>query len=122
MPTLVAFVTALVLHLTLGWAWTVVGGVVGGWLAVRRGWLVGLLGVGFGWLVLLAYAHVVAFGPVRVMTDTMAGIIAGGGNLPGAALVALTLFIGLLLGGLGGGIGSQLARLTGRSTAAAGRS
>lgn len=118
MSLLVAFALSLALHLTLGWAWTVLAGVAGGWLARRRGWLVGLVGVGGAWLALVGYSFLVAPMPTRAMAGAMGGIM---GNLPGWAVVALTLLIGLVLGGLGGGIGSLLPGRRRRTRTAARR-
>lgn len=111
MRILVIFTLSLVLHVTLGWAWTLAAGIVGGFWAGRRGWLVGLLGVGLGWGALVGYNAVVAAEPVRRMLTTMGGII---GNMPGFVVVVATLLIGAVLGALGGVIGSQL-RLLARS-------
>ena len=98
-------VLSIILHLLLGWAWTLLAGIVGGFWAVRRGWLVGTFGVGLAWAALIGYNFAVASGPVTTMTDTMGGIM---GDWPGFATVALTLFIGVLLGLLGGAIGGQI--------------
>lgn len=99
---------ALVLHLTLGWAWTLAAGLAGGAWARRRGWLVGTLGVTLGWAVLVAYNFVVAGAAVQTMTSTVGGLL---GNMPGVAVVAATVFIGGLLGLLGGVLGGTLRRI-----------
>ena len=98
-------VLALVLHVLLGWAWTLGAGVVAGVWAGRRGWFVGGMGVGLSWLVLVVYNFIIAAGPVGRMTETLGGIL---GNLPGFAVVGITLVIGVLLGTLGGGLGTQI--------------
>lgn len=112
---LLTIVMALAVHLTLGWAWTLGAGVLGGALAARRGWLVGALGVGLSWTVLVVYSAVAAPEPFAILLDTLGGIL---GNTPGALAVALTLLIGVLLGALGGIIGSQLGALTAGPSAA----
>ena len=108
MRIIITFVLAVVLHLLLGWPWTLLAGIIGGFWAVRRGWLVGLLGVGLGWLALMAYHYIVDARATRLMTEQVGGIV---GNMPGVAIVALTLLIGLLLGALGGAIGTQARHL-----------
>ena len=96
-------VLALVVHLALGWAWTLGVGFLGGAFIRRRGWLVGMLGVALDWVVLIGYNYVAAPAATQTMTDTMGGII---GNTPGMAVVAGTILIGVLLGGLGGAAGT----------------
>ena len=108
MKTLVTAGLALVLHLLLGWAWTLAAALAGGVWAGRRGWLVGALGVGLDWLVLIAYNFVVAPEPVQTMTETVGDLL---GNMPGPLIVASTLFLGLLLGAVGGAGGTQVRRL-----------
>jgi hypothetical protein len=111
MKLLVIILLALVIHLLLGWAWTILAGIVAGVWALRRGWLLGGAGVGLSWLVLIGYNFVVAPGPVGRMTDTMGGIL---GHLPGIAVVGLTLLMGVLLGTVGGGLGTQVSLWSGR--------
>ena len=83
-------------------------GVVAGVWVGRRGWLVGGMGVGLSWLVLILYNYTVAPEPVLRMTETLGGIL---GNLPGFAIVGVTLLIGVLLGTVGGGLGTQIGLL-----------
>ena len=101
------FALALVLHLLLGWGWTLAAGIAGGFWAVRRGWLVGALGVGLDWLVWLLYDYAVARAATSEMVRVLGGIL---GNLPGVAVVGFTLLLGLVLGALGGFVGTQAAR------------
>ena len=108
MKLLATAILALLLHMLLGWAWTILAGMaVGVWIG-RRGWLVGGIGVGLSWLGLVLYNFVVAAGPVGRMTDTFGGIL---GNLPGFVIVAITVLLGVLLGMIGGGLGTQLGLL-----------
>lgn len=116
MKILLTLIIALILHLTLGWAWTSLAGVVGGFWAGRRGWLVGAAGVALDWAVLVAYNFVVAAGPVQRMTSTVGGLL---GNLPGVTIVLLTVLVGAVLGALGGLVGAQARRLLFRTTAPA---
>ena len=108
MKLLATAILALVLHLLLGWMWTVLAGVVVGVWKGPRGWLFGGIGVGLSWLGLVIYNFVVAAGPVGRMTDTFGGIL---GNLPGFVIVAITVLLGVLLGMIGGGLGTQLGLL-----------
>ena len=111
MKLLATAVLALILHLLLGWAWTMAAGVVAGVWQGQRGWLIGGGGVGLSWLVLIVYNLVVASEPVGRMAETLGGIL---GNLPGFAIFGLTLMIGVVLGVVGGGLGSRLAGLVQR--------
>ena len=43
------------------------------------------------------------------MTETLGGIL---GNLPGFAVVGITLLIGVVLGTVGGGLGTQIRLLS----------
>jgi len=95
---------SILLHLVLGWAWTVGAGVLAGVWGVRRGWLVGAIGVGLGWAVWVAYSALVAPGSVEALLGILGSLF---GNIPGALVVVCTVLIGVLLGGLGGVIGTQ---------------
>jgi len=99
---------ALVVHLVLGWAWTLGAGVLGGMIATQRGWLVGTLGVALDWGVLLGYNYAVAPAATQTMTDTMGALI---GNTSGMAVVAGTIVLGMVLGGLGGAAGASIRRV-----------
>jgi hypothetical protein len=106
MALLVTAVVSIAAHLVLGWEWTVLAGVVGG-LAARRvsGWLVGAGGVALGWAALVIYTAGVAPASLRILIDTLEQLA---GNIPGEALVGLTVLLGGVLGALGGGIGSLI--------------
>lgn len=105
---------ALAFHLMLGWAWSPVAGLAAGFWIGRRGWIAGMAAVGLSWLLLVTYSFAAAPRATAAMADVFGGIL---GNLPGAAIVGMTLLIGALLGALGGLAGSSLARLTGRGAA-----
>ena len=107
MKVLATALLALLFHIVLGWAWTFMAGVIGGFWQGRWGWRTGGLGVGLSWLAVVAYSYVVAPAPIGRMTEIVGGIF---GGLPGVATLAATLLIGLLLGTAGGGLGTQ-ARL-----------
>jgi len=97
---------ALVLHVTLGWQWSIVGGVVAGLGAHRFGWAVGSIAVGLGWMLLVLYNFSAAPAETARFVEITSGLF---GNMTGATLVLTTILIGVLLGGLGGTIGA-LAR------------
>lgn len=108
MKLLVTIVLALLLHVLLGWAWTMGAGVVAGLWQGPGGWRTGGLGVGLSWFLLIAYSLIVAPGPVGRMAETLGGIL---GGLPGFTIFIVTLLIGVLLGTVGGGLGTQVSFL-----------
>ena len=116
MKIVVTILLAFLLHVLLGWAWTILAGLAGGLWIGRRGWLVGGIGVGLSWLGLVLYNIAVAAGPVGRMAETFGGIL---GNLPGPLIVALTVLIGGLLGAVGGALGTQISLLIGGRSALA---
>lgn len=105
-----ALVFSLVLaaHLLLGWIWVVPAAAAGTFGIRHLGWLVGGIGALAAWLALVVYNYMVAGNPVAVMLDTMGALL---GNLPGLAIVCVTLLIGAVLGLLGGAIGERLGHV-----------
>ena len=106
--TFVTTALSIALHITLGWAWTLGAGIVGGLWAERSGWLVGGAGVALGWASAVAYSLAVAPASTRILLDALGQLF---GNIPDAAVVAATLLIGAFLGVLGGVFGTALRRL-----------
>ena len=111
MKSLATAALALILHLSLGWAWTLLAAVAGGAWAARRGWLVGALGLALDWLVLISYSYYDAPEATAEMARVM-GVLFG--NMPAFAFVGLSLSVGVILGALGGAIGAQLAEVFAR--------
>lgn len=108
MKILLVIILSVALHLTLGWAWTLGAGVVGGLWAFRGGWWVGALGVMLGWGALVVWNVLVASEPVGRMLTAFGGLV---GNVPGWGVVAATVLLGGVIGALGGAIGTQLRGL-----------
>lgn len=105
---LILTLLSIVLHLALGWAWTVGAGLAAGLWQPARGWLLGTAVVASGWAALVAYSFAVFPYGTSEMTRVFGMLM---GNLPAAATVAATILIGALLGGLSGLLGSLLSRL-----------
>lgn len=103
-------ILALGIHLLLGWEWTLCAGIVAGAVTPRHGWFVGAAGTALAWASVLVYSFAVAPAATRVLLDTLSGFA---GNIPGSALVALTVALGALVGGLGGAIGTLAQPLFG---------
>lgn len=109
-------VAAVLLHVGLGWEWTILAGVTAGFWFRRHAWAVGAVAVGLDWMILVLYSYAMDARAVGRMTDAVAGIL---GNMPAFAVVAITLLIGLLIGGFGGATGAQLKRVLRRRRASA---
>ena len=108
MKVVLATITSILLHVLFGWEWTVLAGVLCGWLVVKRGWLWGLVSVAGGWGLIVLYDYYSAPAPIGRMLDATGQIL---GNLPGWVVVVLTVLIGGLIGMLGGLAGSQFRQL-----------
>jgi len=108
---------SILLHVGLGWEATVLAGVFGGAWSRDR-WFVGGAGVALGWGLLVLYTPLVAPAAFRVLLDTM-GAFAG--NIPGAVVVGLTVFLGGVLGMLGAAVGRLLRLLAAAASAPAPR-
>jgi hypothetical protein len=105
---LISAVLAGALHWGVGWGATPLAGAVAGAWSARWHWWAGAASVGLAWAGATVYTAAVAPGSFRVLLDTLGAL---GGNIPGAALVALPVLTGSLLGALGGAIGRQLRLL-----------
>lgn len=98
---------ALTLHLTLGWAWTVLAAVLGGFVMGRGGSVVGALGLVLPWAGLVLW-NLAFYGPSMArMTEAVGGLI---GGLPSFVVPLLTLLIALVLGVMGGATGASLRK------------
>ncbi len=90
---------SLAIHVILGWAWTLLAGLVAGFFAKRLHGLAGGLAVGLAWSMLIVYSFAVAGAPTGRMI-TVTGYIFGG--LPSVLVLVATLLIGVILGTAGG--------------------
>jgi hypothetical protein len=106
-------VLSVLLHWTLGWEATVLAGLLGGAWAERAHWLVGGAGVALGWASFVVYTAAVSPAALRVLLDTLSSLA---GNIPGEALVGLTVLLGGVLGCLGGAVGRLLRVMLMRSS------
>lgn len=109
---IIGLVVAYLCHLTLGWQYSVIGAIVAGFLAPKKGVRAGALSLGLGWGLLIIFNFVVATPETVEMTRIMAALL---GGLPSFVTVLLTLLIGLLLGTIGGWVGSALKSTRDRS-------
>lgn len=104
----IAIPACVACHVVLGWPFTLLGAGIGAFFAGRRGWLVGLAGGSASWLVLAIWSRWVDARAVDEMLRVVGAIL---GNLPGAAVFAVTVLIGGSLGLAGGWLGSAARNL-----------
>ncbi|MCY3594461.1 MAG: hypothetical protein OXI05_08455 [Bacteroidota bacterium] len=102
---LIGLGTAIILHLILGWAWSIGGGIAAGMYCRRRAWLAGGIAVGLGWTLFVAHAFIVAPEPTLRLLAIMGAMF---GGLPGALIPVVTVFVGGLLGVAGGTLGASM--------------
>lgn len=101
MVIIIVALLSVVLHVSIGWEATMLAGILGGVWGHDR-WPKAAAGVLLGWILLVLYTPIVAPAAFRVLLDTLSAF---GGNIPGAVVVGLTVFLGGVLGGVGAGIG-----------------
>ena len=102
---------SVVLHVLVGWPWTIAAGLAYGLTGRRLAWLGSAGAVAGGWAVLVFYTLVVAPAETGRMMQTVGGIL---GNMPGWVVVAATVLMGGLLGLLGGVTGTVIRGFTAR--------
>lgn len=102
---LIGLGTAIILHLILGWTWSIGGGIAAGLYCRRRAWLAGGLAVGLGWSLFVAHAFIVTPDPTIRLFVIMGAMF---GDIPAALIPVLTVFVGGLLGAAGGALGASM--------------
>lgn len=105
MKTILITLLALILHLTLGWQWSIVAAAVGGYWQGQGGWRVGLIALTVSWLLLLVWNYLVAPNATSKVFGVMSGIF---GGLPSFAFPLFVLLWAALIGAIGGAIGTYL--------------
>ncbi len=101
----IVVVLSTVFHLIFGWMWSVLGAIAGGWMADRRGWLIGGGGLIISWAALIIISIIQAPPQVTEMARVVAALI---GDFPSITTYLVTLLTGCILGILGGFVGSAL--------------
>ncbi|HEY5565103.1 MAG TPA: hypothetical protein VIL33_05895 [Rhodothermia bacterium] len=106
---LASLLVALIVHVFLGWPWSILGGAIAGFVSGRTGWIVGAAAVGLSWALLVLYNFVVAPPEMARFLRITGGLF---GNMSGPMVVVVTVLIGVLIGLLGGAIGGLIGSLT----------
>lgn len=109
MIVLVSAILSILLHWLVGWEATVLAGLFAGFLSPHGHWFAGACAVALGSAVSVVYSAAIAPASFRVLLDTLGGLA---GNIPGEAIVGLTVLLGGVLGALGGTVGHRLRLLT----------
>lgn len=104
---------ALLLHLFLGWQWTLLAGAVYGFFGRKGAWLLAALAAGLSWALLVLGSFVSAPAETGIMTRTMSTLL---GNQPPWFYVGASVVLGSVLGLLGGIVGIQVRKLVRRET------
>lgn len=102
---LIGTLLCLALHIAFGWAFAVIGAIIGGYLYKKGGWKIGIGAMFLSWGGLLLWNYVVAPQQTATLFQTMSALL---GNLPAFAFPTLTLVLAIGLGGLGGLLGTQI--------------
>lgn len=99
---------ALIIHLLLGWIWTIGAALIAGLWVAHRWWILGPIAVGGSWLILVLYNLARAPDATLELWRVFGGLM---GGLPGAITLLVTVLIGMLLGLSGALVGRQLRLL-----------
>lgn len=102
---LLGVATATMLHLLLGWAWTLAAGVLVGLVIRPGGWWAGGLVGATDWAILVGWSFWRAPAETTRMVGTVGELL---GGTSGIVFVGAVVGIGFLLGAVGGLAGSYL--------------
>jgi len=108
MILILSLILSLLIHLFLGWEWTIFAGIIAGYFGTKLGALQGLFAVGLAWTLLLFWNFIVAAEPSSKLL-TLFGDLLGGMSEP--LIIAVIVGLGCLMGLLGGLIGVQFRNL-----------
>ena len=106
-PLLLGVVSALVLHVLLGWYLASLGAVLTGYLSPRRSLWKGVLVMAISWGLLVAFNFMFAFRETAEMTRVTAALL---GGLPAPVPIVATMVMAIVLGMLAGWLGGALKR------------
>ena len=99
----------LALQLAGDWKLMLIAGALGALFVrrIRKGFLVGFLGIGLAWSILFVYLSITA--QAMAVADIFIGLLGLSGL--GALVIVISVLIGALLGGFGGMLGRALYEL-----------
>ena len=98
-------IVAVAAHLFLGWAWSVAGAILAGFMVGKGGWWSGVVVMLVSWGAMLAWNLAVAPAESLNMMETLGGLL---GGMPPFVTPLLTMAVAALLGVAGGWLGSSL--------------
>lgn len=96
---------ALVMHVWLGWVWSIAGPILGGFLLGKGGGRYGAMILAATWGMLMMWNFLIAREESLNMMETMGALL---GGMPAAAVPMGVLLLSALLGMSSGALGSAL--------------
>jgi hypothetical protein len=105
---LLTSLAALLLHVFVGWEWSPLAAIVGGYLQRSHGAAIGSLSVGLVWSGLVFFNLLAAPAQVLEMASVVGALM---GNFPDWTVFLVSILIGFVLGAIGGLLGQSLSAL-----------
>ena len=105
MMVLLSLGVALVMHVWLGWIWSIAGPVLGGFLIGKGGGRYGAIILVASWGLLMMWSYVVAGKESLNMMETMGTLL---GGMPAAVIPLGVFLMAAILGMASGALGSAL--------------
>ncbi|MCY4232725.1 MAG: hypothetical protein OXE59_03135 [Bacteroidetes bacterium] len=102
------FIVAMLLHLILGWAWSIGGGIAVGLYRAEHAWIVGGIATGLSWAAFVIHAFIVAPEPTQRLMDIMGALF---GGIPSGLVPVATILVGIIVGSSGGAFGAAFRPL-----------
>lgn len=104
---LMSLLLSMVLHLFVGWPWSIVGAIIVGAVHPKAGWLAGGALLTVSWAALIGSNILLAPQEAFNMINTVALLL---GDLPGLVTVVATLIIAFVLGSASGWLGAAITQ------------
>ncbi len=108
MILILAIALSILIHLFVGWEYTILAGVFAGYFGKKFGPIQGMAALGIAWMSLLFWNFIVAKDPASKLVDFFSHLL---GDLSPGLVLILIIGIACILGLLGGLIGQQIRML-----------